>query len=208
MITTPTLSAPAIALLRDPRQAPDEVLKLALKELVLRGVWSLERRPTGIARRRRVHFVIGDAEPPESPPLACAHRALRRVVGWDGREVRQSVRMMLFEDDRLAKRVREDARDELAALGLARVERSRALGVIPRTRVELTPEGRAASREAPGELSVLFERRRGIVGRAVRRARRDDVGTTGWADSDLDDIDLLDALDAGFDEGADDSDAD
>ncbi len=44
------LSAAATALLRDPRVKETELLKLSLKELVVRKAWRLESRP---AKRRR-----------------------------------------------------------------------------------------------------------------------------------------------------------
>jgi hypothetical protein len=210
------LSAAATAVLRAPRLSGEDALKLALKELVLRRVWSLERRPVGLLRRKRAHFVFGPAEAPGLPPLVRADAALRSVVGSSGRDVGDAVAIMLQEDRRLPDRVRDDARAELAAAGLVVLERRKLLGLIPRTVVMRTQAGDAwvaeAARMQESAPSAAALGGLVLLDDAFKRRRDRDVGTTGYADSDETDYDLLDALGADFDsavdEGVDDADGD
>lgn len=209
------LSIPATAVLRTPKLTGEDALKLALKELVVRRTWSLESRPVGLLRRRRPHFAPGVAAAPGLPPLLRADAALRSVVGSNGREVSETVGMMLDEDRRLPKRVRDDARAELAQTGLIVLENRKVLGLVPRTVVERTPAGDAwveeSKRAAGSSLSTLA-----LIDESFKRRRDRDAGTSGYADgctADLGtppDLDLLDALDGGFDSAFDDgvSDAD
>jgi hypothetical protein len=139
------LSAAVTAVLRDLDAPPRTVLVLTLKELVLRRAWRLDRRTerAGLLGRPTevVTLVPGDRAAPDIVPLAVADRALRRVVGAEGRELSDAVRRLVRDGEARGERLRDAARDELATRGLADVERRRLLGLVPRTVVRLTASG-------------------------------------------------------------------
>lgn len=125
------LSAAATAMLRDPKLASDEVLKLVLKELVLRRVWSLRRDPKRRLRAQRIEFSLGTQPAPAIVPLPEADRALRAVVGADGREVQEAVRRMLKDHRKLPDQLRDAVRDELADRGARRARTPQGAGARP-----------------------------------------------------------------------------
>jgi len=221
------LSAAATAVLLDPGTKGADVLKLSLKELVLREVWRLERRPGG-RRGRTQHLALipGGEGVPGLVPLPTLHERLRSTAGEQGRSVEAVVARLTGLRSGLPGELRRAAREDLAAGGLVTLER----GMLPRTtRVVSTAAGEALEREAPerGERLVaaleatadLVEARRlvaaagglalvaapGLV--AALRALDARIAAAGAAggphvpeEARLDfDFPVLDALDATFD---------
>lgn len=140
------LSAAATQLLRVPKEDGRELLKLTLKELVLRKVWAVEERP----QKKLLHghrivkaFVPGERDCPQLGPLPRVDAALRSVCRPDGHEVRDAVKQIVGSGTRLTHGVREDARAEATGQGLLVVERTRKLGLVPWTTIELTPTGQS-----------------------------------------------------------------
>ena len=208
------LSAPATALLRDPRTDASLLLRLALRELVVRGVVRVSRLDERRWRSTAVELAPGGTAPDAlPPPLArlaeallprlrpqgiAAHAAVQKAAGWRAD---------------LATRVRDAARDELRATGLLRPESQRLLGVVPRTRWTLTPSGRAwAGSAADGTVAaagvlpatgLLL-----VLDQELQRRLRDDAGvevSSSWGDADGLDAVLGDAgpaLDSAADGGS------
>lgn len=155
------LSAAATALLRDPGLAGDAVLKLALRELVVRGVLRAE---LGEPRRfRRPSLTLR----PGGQPVAGLPAPLTRLAGEllphvppEGREATKAVQKSVGARHQLLAQLRTDVRDSLQRQGLLTAERSKVLGVVPRTRWVRTPTGavwalvpRGLERERPAVLS-------------------------------------------------------
>jgi hypothetical protein len=227
------LSAAATAVLRDPKLAGIDVLKLALKELVLRRVWGLRRGPRRRLRGQRSDFVLGTADVPPLPPLVSADRALRSVMGTDGREVREAARLLLKAHRKLPDQLRDEARAELASRGLVELERRKVLGVVPQTKVVVTESGRLWAQDADARTSALSRSigrpppevlaQAGALGglvllldpaplaeldQLVKRTHDDGTGTTGYVDGTSGDegLDLdLGGLDLGALDGLDSS---
>ena len=138
------LSAATTLVLREPRAPSGDVLKLGLKELVLRGAWTVDRSTANRAfgrKRERLQLNPGGRPVPDLPPLRDLDARLQRVVDDDHRELSQVVKRLLKADGGLGDRLRDGARAELAGRGLLEVMRRPVLGVIPRTRVDRTPSG-------------------------------------------------------------------
>jgi hypothetical protein len=141
-----------------------------------------------------------------SPAGTPAHAAVHKATGW--------------RTD-LGGLVRQAARDELRTAGLLAEERGKLLGIVPRTRWQPTPSGRAWARSAadaavhaaalttaalpaPGLLLALDQ--------DLQRRLRDtsggaDAGSAGWAPDDLDHLDAVlgeagPALDSAADGGS------
>lgn len=137
------LSAAATALLRDPRADDRELLKLTLKELILRGAYAVDRE-TRAGRRGRSTVTLwlrpGYTSPPALAPLALLERRIRS--GWTAGAERTELRKVVERlPGTMAVGVRDAAREELRGRGLVELERRRVLGVFPRTTVTLTPSG-------------------------------------------------------------------
>ena len=154
------LTAPeSRALLRAPELPDLEAIKLALKEVVLRGGLRLDRveRPGRLGRGRVTTALRpGIGSPPAEPALRAV---LDLVSGLEPRPLvlagpgRAEVRGVLLEHVATAVRKRLGSyRDEtllptLERRGLARAESAKTLGLLPRCRVALSEDGRAAQRE-------------------------------------------------------------
>jgi hypothetical protein len=158
------LSAAVTAVLRDVDEQPGVVVRLTLKELVLRRAWRLERRTdrSGLLGRPKEVVVIvpGDRPAPDLVPLPVADRVLREVVGPHGIELSVAVRR-LMKRTAGGEQLRDAARDELAARGLAEVERRKRFGLVPRTDVRLTPTGESWLRDSLDREDHLDEALRG-----------------------------------------------
>jgi hypothetical protein len=132
------LSAAATALLRTPLIPADELLRLSVRELVMRGAWRLEPAAEG---EPCIH--PGATPAPALAPLPALDRQLR-LHSPDGGEVAQVVRRARAGRRGLAEELRHVARRELVRRGLA-TNRRRALSG---TRLEPTAAGRAWSQAA------------------------------------------------------------
>lgn len=143
------LSAPATAVLRDPGTAPQVLLRLALRELVVRGAVRVHRVERARHGPGTVRLAPGDVDASSLPvPLRLLATALLPHLTAEGTPARTAVRRAAGWRADLSPRVREAARHELDAAGLLRQEHDRLLGVLPRTRWQLTPTGRAWARSA------------------------------------------------------------
>ena len=155
------LSAVATALLRGLDVPPDELLKLGLKELVVREVVRLEREERFSllpARRVRLWLRPGIERVPPVAPLPDLAAAVRRVLGGRREELADVAKRLRRDDGRLAERLRDVCAADLRSRGLLRTERSRVLGLIPRDRLARTAEGEAwerASWEREDRLAAL-----------------------------------------------------
>ena len=207
------LSAPATALLRAPDTAPHELLRLAVRELVVRGVLRVEL----VEQPAEVRLTRGHVDAAALPtPLALLGGALLPHVTAEGTPADRAVQRAAGWRVDLAAQVRDASRRELAAAGLLVCERDRLLGVLPRTRWRLTPSGRAWAGSASdavaatagvlpaaGLLLALVEQ----LQRELRAAAGTDggVGAAGWDDvHGLDAVlgDAGPALDSATDAGA------
>jgi len=207
------LSAPATALLRDPGTATHLLLRLALRELVVRGVVRVLAVEEHRWRPASVQLSPGIDAAALPPPLALLAEALLPRLSAEGTPAHAAVQRASGWRADLATRVRDAARDELRAAGLLAQEEGRLLGVVPRRRWRLTPSGHAWGRStadasavasavlpATGLLLVLDQQ--------VQRRLRDAAGvevSAEWGDADGLDAVLGDAgpaLDGAADGGS------
>lgn len=228
------LSAAATQLLRRPRTQKPEVVRLALKELIVRRAWRLDvERRRGRLGRERVTRTLrpGPAPVPAQPVLRELDASLRQVAPGGG-ELRGIVQHVMEADRKLPTRLQEAAREELAARGLVALERSRILGVVPRTKAVPTAAAEGWRRAAEARMSGLRGADAATVAAlgglvllldpapmaeldATLKRLRDqgsgggDGGSGGSTDSadgldlDLGDFSVLDDLDGGFDSDVD-----
>lgn len=143
------LSAAATAVLRRPRTSGEVVLRLALRELVVRGVLRtgpLERRRCGADR---VDLLPGDRPAGSLPaPLPQLAAALLPHVKAEGTDAAGAVQAAVGWRGQLVNGLRDTCREDLRARGLLVPARARALGLLPVTRWEPTPSGQAWARRA------------------------------------------------------------
>lgn len=208
------LSAPATALLRDPRAPQHLLLRLALRELVVRGVVrvsALDRRRWRPSSVRLAPGAVTAAGLPS--PLALLAEALLPRLAAEGTDALQAVQKAAGWRADLATRVRDGAREELRAAGLLAQTPGRLLGVIPRSRWTLTPSGRAwagsAADSAVAAAAVLPATGLLLVlDQELQRRLRDAAGVevpAAWGDADGLDAVLGDAgpaLDGAADGGS------
>ena len=154
------LSAPATALLGEPGTAAGVLLRLALRELVVRGAVRVQldrrqrRRPAGVL------LAPGGVDATGLPaPLSWLGTRLAPHLDAAGTPATKAVHRASGWRTDLAAGVREAARRELQSAGLLVAERTLLLGVVPRTRWRLTASGRlwalSASGAAAGAAGVL-----------------------------------------------------
>lgn len=138
------LSAAATALLREPRLAGDAVLKLALRELVVRGVVRAELGARRRLRGPRLTLLPGGAPAADLPvPLPGLARELLAHLPAEGREATEAVRRTAGARHQLLEQLRAEVRELLRLQGLISAERTKVMGVVPRTRWVRTPTGEA-----------------------------------------------------------------
>ncbi len=146
------LSAAALGLLLEPRSTPGALAKLAVRELVLRGAWRLEREPGPPGLRGKpgddvVRLYPGPEPDGDLPaPLPTVDAGLRRVVGEGGALVEIAVggaRAVVAPAAAETEAVLRDA-------GLVERRSERRLGVLKRERLHHTAAGeeRAAALRA------------------------------------------------------------
>lgn len=222
------LSGAATLLLRRPDASPDDVLKVALKELVMRRVWRLmwrtkDRRVLG--PKRVLAMAPGERSCPALGPLRRVDVALRRHCPEDGDEVRRVVQQMVGSGEKIARRSYDDAADEAERFGVVDVRRRKVVGLFPWTTITRTDAGDewcdyARTREARlaeqlrnrgtqvlGELAPLAGLV--VVLSPPVLAELDEVlrrqGADGGAEVDVSglDLDVSSALDSAFDSAVD-----
>jgi len=206
------LSGAATLVLFDPEGvARSTVFKLALEELVLRGVWVIRREPTkGLFGRRGEVLVLepGRRAVPALVPLPAVDALVRERA--ERRTVRAVVAAVHPEHRLVGDRLRDEVREDLRARGLlVREEQRRLGGRVPWLTWVRTPEGdrlvqecdarRAALATAtPASLAGLLVVLRTAEVAAIRRA----AAAGGADDAEIDDeIDVaaLDTLGPSFD---------
>jgi hypothetical protein len=207
------LSAAATRVLHAPGAGGPDVVRLALRELVLRDVV----RAGDVVRRRwrvpRVRLlpgaVSGEGLPAPLPDLAAA---LRPHLGHDGADAAKAMRAAAGRRADLDDRLGRACRDDLVARGLLRVDERRRLLLVRRRWVH-TPSGRVwveassgpavlATGAAPA-LGLLLALDQATIA-ALRREGLVEAGID-WEHGDLDALDgaLGDALDSAADSGGD-----
>jgi hypothetical protein len=138
------LSAAATALLRDPELGGDALLKLALRELVVRGVVHAELGEPRRFRTPRLTLLAGGRPATDLPvPLPLLARELLPHLAPEGSEAVKVVHKAVGARHQLLERLRTDVREVLSTQGLLASERVKLLGVLPRTRWVRTPTGEA-----------------------------------------------------------------
>jgi hypothetical protein len=214
------LSAAATAVLRDPGMSGEAVLKLALGELVVRDVLRVAQVERRRFRRPRLTLLPGARPATDLPvPLPQLAEALLPHLSADGSEATKAVQKAVGERPHLTKQLGTDVREALSAQGLLTAERTRLLGVVPRTRWLRTPTGeswasvpsdlerdhsaaaRSASLPAVGLVLALDTE----VARALRSQDGATVSVIGNGDDDTMDAVLGDVgagLDGAVDGGA------
>ena len=136
------LSAAATAVLRDPGTSGEAVLKLALRELVVRDVLRVAQVEHRRFRKPRLTLLQGARQATNLPaPLPQLAEALLPHVSADGTEATKAVQKAVEGRKDLPKHLRTEVREALGAQGLLTAERTRVLGVVPRTRWLRTPTG-------------------------------------------------------------------
>lgn len=213
------LSAAATAVLRDPQTPPPALLRLTLRELVVRGVVRVHVAPQRGRRAPVVRLAPGDADAAGLPaPLRQLAGALAPHLSADGTPAHAAVRKATGWRTDLGSLVRQAARDELRTAGLLAEEHGKLLGVVPRTRWQPTPSGRAWARSAADAAAAPITGALPAAGlllaldQDLQRRLRDasggaDVGSAGWASDDLDHLDAVlgeagPALDSAVDGGS------
>ncbi len=132
------LSAAALGLLLEPRSTPGALARLALRELVARGAWRLERVP-GRPGEDAVRLYPGPV-PGELPaPLGTLDHALRGYVGDGGALLEIAVGGVRG----VVAPAAAEAEAALRDAGLVERRRERRLGVLTRERLHRTPAGEA-----------------------------------------------------------------
>jgi hypothetical protein len=138
------LSAAATAVLREPGLGGDAVLKLALRELVVRGVLAAELGGRRRFRRQQLVLRPGSAGAAGLPvPLQRLADELLPHVPPTGAGATKAVRACVAGRSDLLELLRTDVRDALHSQGLLTAQRTKVLGVVPRTRWVRTPTGEA-----------------------------------------------------------------
>lgn len=138
------LSAASTLLLRDAGATGTDLLRLTLKELILRRVWRLDRREKAGAfgfGRSELAIARGTQRPPALTPVMELDAALGAAVGPESVELAKAVKRLRRERSDLGRFLLDVTRADLAARGLATVRRDRVLKLVPRTRLEPTAEG-------------------------------------------------------------------
>jgi hypothetical protein len=136
------LSAAATALLREPGTSGSAVLKLALRELVVRGVLGAELGEPRRFRPRTLTLHPGAQPATGLPaPLPRSAAALLAHVPPGGADATKVVRQAVGRRHELVDELLTATRAHLEAQGLLTAERSKVLGVVPRTRWRRTPTG-------------------------------------------------------------------
>lgn len=207
------LSAPATAMLREPRTPPAELLRLALRELAVRGAVRVRLDEQPGRRTAQVRLIPGDVDAAGLPgPLAVLAGALLPHVDPGGTPAHRAMRQASGWRADLAARVRTATRQELQAAGLVVPGRGRLLGVVPWTRWRLTGSGRAwaVSVAGVGTAATGVLPAAGLLlalDRDVQRRLRDAASSDGDAGAGWGDVDGLDAVlgeaGAGLDAAAD-----
>ncbi len=209
MAAEPELSAATAQVLLELDPARAELVRLALKELVLRGAWRLEHRPGGLRGRPTLHLVPGRRPTRLPAPLPFVDHALRATVPTSGRPVRATVRALRRRYEDLPEGTEAGALRVLVRRGLLEERRERVLGVVPRSTRRRTGAGdgkafelrlRLARRD-PDELGglvlLLGPGARVALRVAARSARADDAEDPTPRPLDADDERELDALASG-----------
>ena len=120
------------------------VLKLSLRELVVRGVLRAELGDRRRFRRSRLTLLPGRAAATGLPvPLPQLAAALLPQVPREGREATQVVHACVGKRYELLEQLRAEVRETLQAQGLLSEDRSKVLGLVTRRRWVRTPTGEA-----------------------------------------------------------------
>ena len=215
------LSAPATALLRDPRTAPGALLRLALRELVVRGTVAVRAVDRPGRRATTVRLAPGDVQVARLPSgLRPVAEALLPHLAGGGAPAVAAVRKASGWRADLASRARDAAREELRAAGLLAEQRERLLGLVPRTRWQLTPSGQAWARSVGSGPTAAALPAAALPAAGLLLALDDDLqrrwrdaaavdghGAGGWDDGELDALaavlgDAGPALDSAADGGS------
>ena len=171
------LSAPAVALLLDPRCPRVDLARIALRELVLRRAWHVQGTR-----------LVPGAPPGQLPaPLTVVDRALRAVVPAAGLDVRTAVRDAVRRSPSFPRLVASETELALRRSGLAERRWGRRFGVVPWEVLGRTEEGERLARAVRGRLAadgvivlgalaVLLE-----PGELARRRAADGGGSGGGA---------------------------
>lgn len=159
----PELTAATARALLELEPPRTELVRLALKELVMRGSWRLELRPSRLRRRDVPHLVPGHARRDLPAPLPLVDAALRADVPPAGRPARGVMQGLLRRHRVLAAGVERAAYGALVERGFVEERRTTSLRVVPRTVRARTPAGEALAielklalgRRDPDELGML-----------------------------------------------------
>ena len=194
------LSAPATVMLRDPRTSPGELLRLALRDVAVRGVVRVTLGEQSRRRPAEVRLAPGDVDAAGLPaPLAVLAGALLPHLDRDGTPAHRAVQQASGWRADLASRVRTAARQELQAAGLLVPARGRLVGVIPLTRWRRTGSGRALAMSVTAAATAAdgVAAAAGLLlalDRDVQRRLREAAGGDGDAGAAWGDVDALDTV--------------
>jgi hypothetical protein len=125
------LSAAATEVLRNLDASGGDVLKLSLKELVLRGSFAIEQRKKKgmFGSKDEPWLVPREPKAASLPPVDVLEPALRRVVPAEGAPVKQAVQKLVRSHTTLGKNLRDRALAELQARGLIEMQARKVLFV-------------------------------------------------------------------------------
>lgn len=151
------LSAAATLVLREGSKADArDVLKLAIKELILEGTWKLatgERTRRVLGPKAVILLVRGDRPPPGRTPLGLAHSLVssgqvETLGGVEGREVRAVAKSIAKKRPRLRSELIQRVVVDLSNQGLVDWQERRVLGIFRRSRMVPTEAGERALEES------------------------------------------------------------
>ena len=151
------LSAASTLVLRDGARAQArEVLKLAIKELILEGTWQLAKaeRPRRLRGPKQLTLLIpGNRPAPDRVPLRYAHTLVKsgHIGEWggvQGREIRAMAKTIALTTPKLRTQLIQRVGLDLAEQGLVSWQERRVLGVERRPKMVRTEAGERALEQA------------------------------------------------------------
>jgi uncharacterized membrane protein YgcG len=139
------------------------LLKLAIKELILEGTWTLANaeRPRRLRGPQPVTLLIrGERPPPGRVPLGLAHSLIasgpvETLSGVQGREIQAMAKHIAKTRRRLSTDLGQRIANDLSTKGLVDWEEWRALGIFRRSRLVPTEAGERVLEEARNHEAAL-----------------------------------------------------
>ena len=148
-------AASTLFLQKDGKVHARDLLKLAIKELILEGTWTVANaeRPRRLRGPGPVILLVrGNRPPPGRPPLGLAHSLVssgpvETLGGVEGREIRAMAKHIAKTRRRLSTELPQRVATDLSNQGLMDWVQWRALGIFRRSRMVPTEAGKRVLEE-------------------------------------------------------------